>query len=755
MGGAPNTAPMPAPPSDATSQPPLPDQNTAQIPPNTRSAEDTIPKMEYPNAEVKTVLDFYEQLTGKRVIYDNTVQGTVNIVITSPVTRREAIQIIETNLLLNGFSLIPGSDNIVKVIGLTKNPRTSGVPVVSDPSLIPENDRVITYLFRLKYLDPAELSQMLQAGYIAPSIYTALTPLPKSQSLMITESTPVIRGLMKIIQQIDMPPAEVVSEFIPLERADVKDVLEKLEKLFEKPQGPGGAAAPARANVPPPNPAGGPAPGAEGGTVEIQGGSSLSEDSVIVGKIKLTADIRTNRIHVITRPINLPFVRQLIRDFDSNVPFAEPEKRALKYVSASDMLDIVVKAITEPGIKAEESGAGGSKGAAKSSQPSSSSFGGGSSGGMGGGMGGSNMGSEELSPASVDTTPKAVTVGNTKIIADPRENTIIVLGNKEIRSKVFALLDQMDVRAPQVMLNTVIGELSVNEDSNIGFDYILHPGGILGSGSSAPVLGAGHSLGASNFTGNSLVGTLAGALGGGTGLTAALNLSNSLDVVVNLLQSTGRFKVIQRPMVFTSNNKKAIIASGEEIAIPTQTLSNVGSTGLLNNNTAAVSSSVQYQPVELKLEVVPLINADKEVNLDIVQTLNSDSGKSTNVGGSSIPTITTRYIKTNVSVPNRGTVVLGGLIKRNIGGGNSGIPLLSKIPLIGYAFRSSSKQNDREELIILIRPVVTNLPSENIRNSETEQQRLMIEPDLDSTLNNAGPTPKKTAKSVPFRTQSK
>lgn len=767
--GAPASAPAasnrpigaPVPPTPPAPQAPMPDQNAVQSAPGA-AAEETVPKLEFPNSDVKEVLTVYERLTGKRVIADNTVIGTVNITISSPVTKREAIQIIETNLMLNGFSLVPGNDNIIKLVGLSKNPRQVGVPVISDPSLLPEGDQVVTLIFKLTYSDPTELGQLLQTGYIAQSLWTSVTPLPKSQALMITESTPVLRGLIKIIEQVDIPPAKVVSDFITLERADVKDVLEKLEKVFEKPQSAGGAGA--RVTSAAPNPAGvPPVPGQEGASVEIRGGASLSEDSVIVGKIKLTADVRTNRIHVITRPINLPFIRELIHDFDSNIPFAQPEKRALKFVSASDLLDVVVKAITEPGMKAEGEAGGGRGGGAKTGQSNAahSTFGGSGMGGYGygGGMGSAGGSfSEELSTEAVDTTPRAVTVGNTKIIADPHENTIIVLGNKEIRSKVFALIDQIDVAPPQVFLNTVIGELSVNEDTNFGVDYILHPGGIVNSGSNGqiPILPAGgHSAGASNFGSSSVVSSLASIFGGGPGLTAVLGLTDSFDVVINALQQTGRFKVISTPMVTAKNNKKAIIASGEEIAVPTQTLSNVGNTGFLNNNTASVSSSVQYQPVELKLEVVPLINSDKEVSLDIVQTLNSDSGKSTNVGGSQIPTITTRYIKTNVSVPNRGTVVLGGLIKRNSGMGTAGIPLLGKIPGLGYLFRHTTKQNDREELVILIRPVVANHTSEVMANSETEQQRMMIEPDLDSTLNNAGPSPKTPAKSVPFRTQPK
>ena len=86
--------------------------------------------------------------------------------------------------------------------------------------------------------------------------------------------------------------------------------------------------------------------------------------------------------------------------------------------------------------------------------------------------GGSNLNvSEELSTEPVDTAPKAVTIGNTKIIADQRANTIIVLGNREVVVKVEKILDEMDVKAPQVALSTVIGELTLDNTEEFGVDY--------------------------------------------------------------------------------------------------------------------------------------------------------------------------------------------------------------------------------------------------------------------------------------------
>src|SRR5207237_9175882 len=168
---------------------------------------------------------------------------------------------------------------------------------------------------------------------------------------------------------------------------------------------------------------------------------------------------------------------------------------------------------------------------------------------------------------------------------------------------------------------------------------------------------------------------------------------NYLTSIVHLLESTGKFKVISRPMVFTSNNKKAIIASGTEIPVPVSTLTNATTV----NNVAAVASNIQYKKVALQLEVVPLINSEKEVSLDILQKIDSLAGN-TVVDGNSIPNIATRYIRTNVSAPNGATIILGGLITDSKTKNFNGIPVLDRLPYIGALFRSTVQNKNRTEL---------------------------------------------------------
>src|SRR5256886_10470597 len=272
--------------------------------------------------------------------YTTLFRSKVNIFLSNDPTREEAIQIIKISIFLHGFSLVPEDPDIVKVIGTGKNPRGQGVPIISDQADIPPGDQVVSYLFKLRYADPTELQQVIGQYLSPPQTYTSVLPLPKSSSILITENSTVIRGLAKIIDQIDVAPAEVTSEFIKLERADATKIVDTLKEIFEKgaeqnrPVGPG--AGPGRGVRAAANPV---VPIAQG-EGELGSLTALSEESVIVGKIKLAPDVRTNRIHVITRPINMPFIRKLIAELDANVEFGKPVTRPLRYISARDVLPL-------------------------------------------------------------------------------------------------------------------------------------------------------------------------------------------------------------------------------------------------------------------------------------------------------------------------------------------------------------------------------------------------------------------------------
>src|SRR5712672_1689559 len=314
-------------------------------------------RLQFPNSDVVDVLHLYEQLTGKKLVMDNFVQGKVNIFIAKDVSREEAIKIIEMSMALNGTSLVPAGRDLVDVVGAGQNPRKAPVPIISDLADIPAGNPVVSFLFRLQYADPQELQQVLMAYFQGSSGTINILALPKSSSLLVTQNADIIRQLAGVIEQIDVAPAEVVSEFIKLERADASKVVDMLKDILEKgaetPGQPGVRGVKVPGGVPQPMPVG-----------DSGGGGILSEEAVIVGKIKITPDVRTNRIHVVTRPINMPFIRQLIHEFDANVEFGKPVTRYLQYISAGDVLPVLVQALTEPGAE----GGGGAGGAVPGGQ---------------------------------------------------------------------------------------------------------------------------------------------------------------------------------------------------------------------------------------------------------------------------------------------------------------------------------------------------------------------------------------------------
>lgn len=747
---APAVAPS-VPPKTAAEEAPasVPPAQTTSAPPGTAPVPDKTVTLQFPNSDVVDVLRLYEQLTGKKLIMDNFVQGKVNIFLSKPVLRDEAIKIIEMNLLMNGYSLVPAGDDIVKVIGTGRSPRNAGVPIVSDEADIPSGEHVISFLFKLRYADPVELQQVLGQYLSPPQAYTSFLALPKSSSILITENSSVIKGLIRIVDQIDVPPAQVVSEFIKLQRADASKVVEMLKEVFDK----GGATTtttvapgvrPVRpaSNVPVPPPA---------TQVTVEGDLSafagLTEDSIVVGKIKIAADVRTNRIHVITRPINMPFIKKLIAEFDADVEFGKPVTRALRYISAADVLPVIVQALTEPG-DSQPGGLDTTNPAVPQQQAqqnqrrltSTTATTPGGLGTTGSGTGGGQSFSEELSTQAVDTAPRAVTIGNAKIIADQRSNSIIVLGNREVVVKVAKILDEMDVKAPQVVLSTVIGELLLNKNEEFGVDYFQRykttgaPGNIINStggaalsrNTSVPILDPP--------TLTTLQNLAQGVVTPGGGVSAFLSSGFGLSAMVRALDATGKFKVINRPVVFTSNNKKAIIASGQEIPVPVSTLSSfiptttVGATPVPTN--FGTQSSIQFKKVALQLEVVPLINSEKEVTLEILQKVDS-LGDPAVISGNSIPTIATRYIKTTVSAPNGATIVLGGLITENQRTSKFGIPILDRIPVIGALFRNTTRRKDRTELIVLMRPEVALTKLDLYRLRQKIEEKTHFGPELD------------------------
>jgi general secretion pathway protein D len=706
------------------------------------SEDETLSSFQAINASVDTVLMQYEQLTGKVLIKDSNLSANalpITISVPQPVPKSELVRLIEASLLLNNIVLVPAQEpNTVKVININtgKNPRSEGVRLFTGADSIPAGEQVISYYMPFKYISASEALTVFQT-HILPRAYTSFVPINSAQALLITESTTVIRQLVALQDLIDIPPARTVSEFVPLVRADAERVADTINKMMEyqKKARPGGDQGPA-------------VPGPAGAVQPVSNSTATGSDAgLLSSQAQVVADTRTNRILVVARPENIPYFRTLIEQFDASVSASEPLEYHLRYISAGEVLPVLQDLLVEdqtqnnqaPGTPQgqQQQQQNRTTNLARPNNPSGSY-------GTGTGSAGSvSAGEDLLQEPDEQLGPQAVIVGRSRIISDPKDNKILVIGPPESLRKVQTILNRLDRRPQQVYLSTVIGQLELNNDFEFGVDWLqtfkkisgssgIATGNINSGISSAGFVGSNGQIVANPRSLLSTNGTSGTAFPALSGLTIYGAIGDAVNVFVKALDSRSDFKVLARPAVYTANNKRAVISSGQRVPVPESTLSNLttGTTGGIINNSSstAVSATINYQDVELHLEVIPLINANNEVTMKIAQ-INDTLGSNVNISGTQAPIINSQRLTTTVTIPSGATVVLGGLIQDKTTKDVSGIPYLMDVPYLGNLFKYQTKNYTRDELLVFIQPTVVNDDIQTLRASLKEERRARIAPD--------------------------
>jgi general secretion pathway protein D len=653
------------------------------LPPGTPGAEPAQPAvipdpqngmvgaMSFPSNQVVDFLDAYEKYTGKVLLRDAALGGPPLTLITQtamPVA--QAVQIIEALLLLNGYTLVPGPANTMKVLSAGRPPGTQALPLYTDVGQLPEGDVVVNFFLQFQYLEAEEADPIVR-NTLTLNAYGKITAVTNAKALVISDTTPVIRQAVDLRRLIDVAPARLTTEFIPLRRADAERVVEALKSMIDqnaattqsKNAGRRVAQPQGDPNLPPGTP-GAAAPQAQGktGGAEVAGAGNISQ---LLQSSQFYADTRTNRILVITQPIYFEDILRLINSFDEAVDLSAPYVRALEYVRAQDILQTLadlMKEAKDEEVQLTEGQTGGT--GAGASRSGSGRTGSGRTGSGGSGGGGNVSSPDLLSEPEEDAAPDSAIVGKTKLIADKRANTIMVFGPPESVEKAKVLIEQLDTRPRQIYLATVIGRLRLTDGLDTAVtvlkQYTDRSGVAAGSVNTTGNLSSINPL--SLITASAFPVITGGSLFGSA-------LGDVLNYYVTALETTGRFQAISRPSIFTENNRKASILNGERIAVPSSSLRSVDS----GSSGDTFSTNIQYEEVVLKLEVVPLITPSGDINLKIAQINDSVNGYDVIEGVGRVPRIATQEIQTTVTVPNNGALVLGGLIteedNKNVSGG--------------------------------------------------------------------------------------
>ncbi|AEF19926.1 MULTISPECIES: type II secretion system secretin GspD [unclassified Hydrogenobaculum] len=328
-------------------------------------------------------------------------------------------------------------------------------------------------------------------------------------------------------------------------------------------------------------------------------------------------------------------------------------------------------------------------------------------GGMGSAIVPSMQGAVPTSNFNTGPEVLAFSSKDLRIAADDRTNTILIVATPTKYKLVRSLLQELDKPPKQVLIKTTIAEVTLTGSLQYGIEWYIQ-----------------NRFKKGTYTVSTL-GNLGVATSGGLVATYITD-SKIFQALLNMFAQKNKVKILSTPTLLVLNNHPASIDVGTQVpVINSQATSiNVPST----TGGAGIIQSVQYVNTGIILNVLPTIETNNLVNLNIYQE--DSTAQPNNTSGINSPIILTRNINTTVVVPNGGTVILGGLISQQKGTGVSEIPILGDIPILGNLFKNTSINNTKTELIIMLTPYIITDTEEAQKITDEIKSELSFYKDL-------------------------
>ncbi len=306
-----------------------------------------------------------------------------------------------------------------------------------------------------------------------------------------------------------------------------------------------------------------------------------------------------------------------------------------------------------------------------------------------------------------------------RVVADKDNNALLIIASQSDYAKIEQALRQLDVVPRQVLVEVLIAEVTLTDQLSFGIDWFINARN--GTSNGVPNLTTG-TLNAGGALPASPIGAIPAA---GAGLQLVNTLNGDIRGILRAFGSDGKVQVLASPSIMVQDNQKATIKVGDRISVSTGSQT--------TGTTVGVLQTIQYLETGVLLTVQPRINASGQVSMEINQEVSSPSA---DLGAGGNPNVSTRSFQTSVTVNSGETMALAGLIRRDRTSSGGGVPLLSKIPVIGAAFGVQKFYDKKTELVVVITPqVVAN--SSQAQDVTNELRRKL--PALESLL----PKPKK------------
>jgi general secretion pathway protein D len=296
-------------------------------------------------------------------------------------------------------------------------------------------------------------------------------------------------------------------------------------------------------------------------------------------------------------------------------------------------------------------------------------------------------GKEAARPDSSSFT--SILSGKIKITTDKIRNALIIEATPADYQVVEGILRRIDVLPRQVMIEVIIAEISLDGKEELGVEWEYKKG-----------------------DGGSLSTSLLSGQWGASGLQFIVGEAERWTAAFSALASENKLNILSAPVVLASDNKEASINVSDQIPVASaEYLYDSGSNGVTQTN-------IQYRDTGIILTVTPHINERGLVSMEVSQEV-SEQGEGVNVGDKSYPSFRERSVSTTLTVRHSQTIVIGGLMREKKTKTVSGVPMLSRLPGIGFLFGKDAEERSKTELILLITPrVIISLEDVNAVTEE-------------------------------------
>ena len=687
--------------------------------------------LRFQDAPLDTVLDRLSEAAGFVIVKQTPVTGKVTVTSRQPVTPDEAVDLLNTVLRPSNATAIR-QGRILKIVDLN-TAKTANIPVRfgADPAKIPETDEMVTQVMPVKSVEAARLRQDL-SSFFPPSAIT--TANAGSNTIIVTDTSANVRRIAQIIAATDQQQATASSiRVFELQNSDATSAARLINEIFRPPpqaQGRGGQGG----NVPDfIRNAFGDRGGGDRGGRGGRGGQDAGGTGRVSGTVTASADERTNKVIVSGPPETLELVANVLKDID-----ADPSQQRtffiyhLKNATALNV-EAVLNSMFGYGATGTRSGAigGGNRSTLQQNSRTGfgSSFGGGGFGGGGGGRGGGGRGGGGLGGGGFGgggggfggggfggggggfggggfggggfggntggrggftagglggrggAAGLSDLAGQVFVIADEDTNSLLVTSASRYADRVKRILAELDRPVPQVLIKVLVAEVTHEDTTDLGVEYSFLNTRANGLGTT--------------------VGTDFNLAQQDQGLVVRI-AEMDFTATIRLLAQQGKLDVLSRPYILASDNQIASITVGQ--AVPFITNSQITEEGTVNN-------TVVYDNVGIILNVVPHINPEGLVILDVNPSVSQLTGTTVPISDRvGAPVIALRSAYSRVAIQNGQTIVIGGMMEDRRTDTVFKVPLLGDIPVIGALFQRQVKTKGKTELLFFLTPHVARVP---------------------------------------------